>query len=107
MEKLLTTKEVCELVRVKYPTIDRWLKAGTFPKPITGRGRKLLWTQESIETWMKKEDVIIVHKPSPAEAKKALRARQKKARDVVKQRYQAARDALREQHGIVVKDKEE
>ena len=104
MEKLLTTKEVCELVRVKYSTIYRWLKAGTFPKPVTERGRKMLWTPESIETWMKRSDVIIVHVPSPAEERKALQQRQKAARDAVERRRKVTVEALR-QHGINLPEK--
>ena len=55
MEKLLTLQEVLELTRVSYPTIYRWLNAGTFPQPINGRGRKLLWTQNAIDIWMNRQ----------------------------------------------------
>lgn len=59
MEKLITLQEVLELVRVSYPTIYRWLKAGTFPQPLNGRGRKLLWTQAAIESWMNRDSAPV------------------------------------------------
>ena len=54
MEKLLTLKELRTLTTLSYQTILRGMNAGTLPQTVNGRGkgRKLLWTQESIEAWM-------------------------------------------------------
>ena len=95
MDKLLTTKEVCEVARVKYPALNRWMKAGTFPLPVGGRkrerGRKLLWTQKAIETWMNPEVEPI---GTPDQKSKEYRQRQEKAREV-----------LRREHGIILPKK--
>lgn len=53
MNRLLTQQEICELIRISYPTLARWLTAGTFPQPINGRGRKLLWTEDAIQDWIR------------------------------------------------------
>lgn len=86
MDPLLTQREVCALIRISYPTLARWLTAGTFPKPVNsrGKGRKLLWTQSVIEQWMNQQST-----PSNAKAPldsrsakrevKAFEERQKKA----------------------------
>jgi excisionase family DNA binding protein len=51
MEKLLTVREVTDLLRISYSTLYRWLSAGTFPAPVNGRGKKLLWHLSQIEDW--------------------------------------------------------
>lgn len=55
MNRLLTQKEVCALVRITYPTLCRWLNTETFPQPVNGRKRKLLWTEQSISEWMNRQ----------------------------------------------------
>ena len=52
MKKLLTVNEVTERLRLSYQTLNRYLNAGTFPQPVNGRKRKLLWTEETIEEWV-------------------------------------------------------
>jgi len=51
MEKLLTAREVMDLLRISYSTLYRRLKTGTFPAPVNGRGKKLLWHPSQIEDW--------------------------------------------------------
>jgi len=51
MQKLLTVKDITELLQISYSTLYRWLKAGSFPAPINGRGKKLLWHPSQIEEW--------------------------------------------------------
>jgi len=51
MEKLLTVREVTDLLRISYSTLHRWLSAGKFPAPVNGRGKKLLWHLSQIEDW--------------------------------------------------------
>ena len=93
MGKLLALPEVLALTRISYPTINRWLKAGLFPQPINGRGRKLLWTQASIEQWMSRP-------VAPMGNVAAVFARQRRREEKeFERRQEAARQAL-EQHGI-------
>ncbi len=33
MEKLLTSKEVCDIFKISLPTLSRWLADGHFPPP--------------------------------------------------------------------------
>jgi len=46
--KLLTLEEVAEFLRVKPPTIRRWVREKRFPEPLRV-GLKLLWKPASIE----------------------------------------------------------
>ena len=97
MEKLLILREVLELTRVSYPTISRWLKTGMFPQPVNGRGRKLLWTQDSIAQWMNRqsEPVIIPVITTPKErrqADKAYQTRQEAARIALERHRQSRRN---------------
>jgi predicted DNA-binding transcriptional regulator AlpA len=85
MDQLLTLTEVLALVGVTYSTILRWRNAGTFPEPHNGRGKKLFWTQSSIENWMNRQ-------PQPVSSPIIITPKkQRKTDDTV---YQAARAAL-------------
>lgn len=88
MDKLVTLQEVLELVRVSYPTIRRWLNARTFPQPINGRGRKLLWTQSAIEFWMNRQSASVSTPIVPTPRK------QRQAEKSFSERQEAARAAL-------------
>ena len=55
MNRLLTQGEVCELLRISYPTLCRWLNAETFPQPVNGRRRKLLFDPDAVEAWIKNQ----------------------------------------------------
>ena len=57
MQALLTIRDLIPLLQVSEPTIRRWVSEsrkgiGTFPKPINGAKRKLLFNPVEIETWM-------------------------------------------------------
>jgi len=95
MNKLLTQQEVCELVRISYPTLYRWLKLETFPPPVNGRGRKLLWTQDAIEEWMSRSATPSDRNNADSPPDKSERQR---AREFI-ERQERARRVL-EQHGI-------
>ena len=45
--KLWTLREVADYLRVRPPTIRRWIKLGLFPAP-RRIGRKLLWKSATI-----------------------------------------------------------
>ena len=95
MEKLLTLHEVLELTTVSYQTIRRWLNAGTFPQPVNERGRKLLWTQESIETWMNRQSMPVSNPivTTPKERRLADKAYQARldAADAVLERHRKSK----------------
>ena len=96
MNRLLTQQEICELTRISYPTLARWLTAGTFPQPINGRGKKLLWSQAVIEEWINNRQTA--QKPEvdvTSSAKKLKRGDQE-----FRNRQEAAEKALVERHGF-------
>ena len=66
MNKLLTQRDLCELLRVQYSTLNRWLNAGTFPQPVNGRGKKLLFDPDAIEDWVKSRQQPAVPIPTPS-----------------------------------------
>lgn len=95
MGKLLTLHEVLELTTVKYQTIHRWLNAGMFPQPVNGRGRKLLWTQESIEMWMNRQSMPVSNPivPTSKERRQAEKSYQARldAADAALERHRKAK----------------
>jgi excisionase family DNA binding protein len=92
MNRLLTQQEVCELVRISYPTLYRWLKAGTFPTPVNGRGRKLLWAQSQIEEWTNRQSTVTNEVAPPSKTER------QKAREFAERQERAHRTL--ESHGI-------
>ena len=59
MQSLLTIRDLIPLLQVSEPTIRRWVKEskngiGTFPKPINGVKRKMLFNPVDIEKWANK-----------------------------------------------------
>jgi len=52
MEKeFFDLKEVCALVKRSSSTVLRWVNAGLFDQPLTGRGKKMLWSKSQLEAW--------------------------------------------------------
>ena len=49
----LRIREVRAIVGVGATTIDRWVKAGTFPPPYRFGGQIVRWRKSEIETWLK------------------------------------------------------
>ena len=90
MNRLLTRKEVCALVRSSYPTLCRWLDAGLFPQPVNGRKRKLLWTEQQIEEWMNRQSAPVNATPLP----NVSPSQQKRETKAFQQRQEAARQTL-------------
>jgi predicted DNA-binding transcriptional regulator AlpA len=48
---LLDLKQIKSMTRLSYSTIRKKILEGTFPKSQNGKGKKLLWTQESLRIW--------------------------------------------------------
>ena len=80
MEKTLTLPEILELTTVSYPTIRRWLNAGTFPQPLNERGKKLLWSKSQLEAWANRHPPPITTPTvtSPAQSKRQNKEKQQR-----------------------------
>jgi excisionase family DNA binding protein len=50
MPKLLTTKEICGLLRCSLPTVKRLLKRGELP--VVRVGRRVLVREEAVDAWI-------------------------------------------------------
>ena len=51
---LVRLPDVCTLVGVRRPTIYKYVKLGTFPKPIK-IGSASLWSLEEVENWIQRQ----------------------------------------------------
>jgi len=51
--KYLRAKELCSLFRISIPTLYRYAKDQTFPKPIKPSSKVTLWNVEEIEEYFK------------------------------------------------------
>jgi Predicted transcriptional regulator len=88
--KLLTIEDVMSLCHVGYSTIHRWRKSGDFPEPVTGGGKKLLWTESQIIQWMGRHNTVVkplTVSPSTQQRKKqkSFEQRQEVAKAVLQQ----------------------
>lgn len=55
-KRMLTDDDVAERLGVTVITLERWMKAGTFPEPSArsnGRGRRRLWAVSVVREWVK------------------------------------------------------
>lgn len=51
--RLLSVKQVCEMVSVNDSTIWRWAKKGLFPRPIKVGPMTTRWKSDEVEKWLK------------------------------------------------------
>lgn len=51
-EKLLRLKQVVERTNISKATIWRWVKDGTFPKPIRITSRVTVWKNSDVEAYI-------------------------------------------------------
>ena len=51
---ILRESELVEIIGVSCQTIRRWVKAGTFPKPIQLSERRIGWEFAAIKEWLEK-----------------------------------------------------
>ena len=53
--KFLTTKEVCQLLKISIDTLHRWRRENKFIQPIkiSGKNGKNLWLIEEVENFIK------------------------------------------------------
>jgi predicted DNA-binding transcriptional regulator AlpA len=49
--RLLSKREVVERIGVSYPTIWRWMRAGTFPRGLAV-GERTMWRSDDIAGWL-------------------------------------------------------
>lgn len=52
MNKLLSPKSVCEVCAISRATLDRMVKAGSFPAPIKLTERRLAFDQAAVAKWI-------------------------------------------------------
>jgi excisionase family DNA binding protein len=64
MTTLLTTKEICGLLRCSMPTVKRLLKRGELP--IVRVGRRVLVRQEAVDAWIAAHETPATAAPAPA-----------------------------------------
>ena len=90
MRKMFTQADVCELLGIHYSTLNRMLNASEFIAPLNGRGRKLLFDPDAVETWIKSRQSPPIPTPAVINPAKKLRQEEKAYRE----RQEAARAAL-------------
>ena len=88
MDRLLTRKEVCALLRISYPTLCRWMNDGRFIQPLW-RYRKLLFDSDAVEAWIKNRQTTPI--PAPIVTNPVKRKKQEKD---AQRRAELARQAL-------------
>lgn len=52
-EELITTKELCEWLKISKATASNWRKQGM---PYHGKDRSLRYKKSEVEKWMKEQD---------------------------------------------------
>ena len=87
MRKLLTQTEVCELLRIHYSTLCRMMNSNNFVPPVNGRGKKLLFDPDAVESWIKARSPPV----TPTATTSTQRRKEKKS---FEQRQAAATAAL-------------
>ena len=88
MRRLLTRKELCELLGISYSTLNRLMNAGEII-PIFGRGRKLLFCPDAVDALIRSRQALPI--PSPT----VPRSKERRQQDVDRQRrIELARQAL-------------
>ena len=62
--RLLSKAEVVGIVGVGFPTIWKWMQAGTFPRCVLlqpgQRFSKVAWHEEAVEEWVKARPLTII-----------------------------------------------
>ncbi|EGU56070.1 helix-turn-helix transcriptional regulator [Vibrio tubiashii] len=53
MNPILTTREVCRLIKRTPATLYRWWKSGRFPRPLRHNGRAYGWDKDAVDNWLK------------------------------------------------------
>lgn len=54
-DRMLTKRVVAKMLGVSPQTISRWVKAGTFPKPITLGTHVVRWVDRHVKEWLHKQ----------------------------------------------------
>ena len=52
LERHHSAAEVCSSLGIVGRTLDRWLRAGTFPQPDLVAGTRRLWRASTIRAWL-------------------------------------------------------
>ena len=78
------------MLRIRYGTLHRMLKANEFVPPVYGHGRKLVFDPDAVEAWIKAKQSLA----PPAVTTSSQRKRDKKSFD----QRQAVADATLQRH---------
>lgn len=103
MEKLWTLPEVLKMRRVSYATLSKHWKTNLFPKPLSGKGKKLVWAESQIVDWLHRHSTSEQTAPpnvgSPAkqlkQETKTWNERQKQAKDALARHAEGRRQNCR------------
>lgn len=50
--EFLTTREVCELLRISYPTLNRWRYKGHGPAHVALTAKKIMYRAGAVRAWI-------------------------------------------------------
>ena len=64
MRRLLTRKELCEILGISYSTLNRLMNAGVI-YPVFGRGRKLMFCPDDVDALIRSRQSSSRSPPSP------------------------------------------
>ena len=89
MEKLITAPELASRLCLSIPSLDRLVSqayAGTsdFPLPLLGKGKKRVWSPQSIEIWIASRQSQRVQNPMPPPKAESTASRAKRHRVALK-----------------------
>ncbi|MFT9016446.1 MAG: AlpA family phage regulatory protein [Acetobacter sp.] len=51
-DRMMTRKEVEQMINIKCTTIYRWMQEGTFPSPVRFSSRCVRWRESDVRNWV-------------------------------------------------------
>lgn len=51
LRRMITEKQVLDIIPVARSTLQTWVKAGTFPKPVPIGERRNAWFEDEVAAW--------------------------------------------------------
>ena len=52
---LYSPRNICELLGISRTTLDRLLRRGFFPMPVRISTRRVVWTVDQLDSWLKSQ----------------------------------------------------
>ena len=94
MKRLLTRKELLELLGIGDSTLYRMTKAGEFILPVNGQGRKSLFCPDAVEAWVKSRQQPVAQ----TAATNPTKSERQKSRNFAERQLRAQQSL--ERHGL-------